>query len=501
MTMKSMAVKASLMALAFALPSLASAQSAAPQPISQTTPRVPIVDPLMSGSQPAPTPGQTQPSTQVMIPATSGRALSSALKPLNLEQKAWDNPQLNKSARQTVPGFLKIQWHPDALPVINMREGLLTVIKFPVQEDITTTVVSDPGSFEASPAPNRHSLEMRSLYAGVDGNVIIHGSSGNVYNFILRSQPYDAAKITDVTVEVMVAGMSESTGETEQSMAPTVHSYSGYNDVMTPDAVTDKKDFAAGSREYGRTTPLDPRNMRNNIDIKVRTADDQAIAPISAWHDDHFTYLDFGPRASSMNTWPVASLVVQGVESPVGTRVTGRDRSMMIIESVGNITLRNGQLLVCLNIVEPNNDGRYSIPVANTDPRPEITKSTPQIVHVSADAGLPPISDPVVAPLVIGKAQSPTKTPMPSEVAVSYPNQTATSGQSLWTALQKKHPKDLAAATPHWADSANQIQPYAPDGDTRLSIRVTGMTLAQAMDLCPSDKSKDKVVALCIVSK
>ncbi|WP_204348969.1 hypothetical protein, partial [Klebsiella pneumoniae] len=70
---------------------------------------------------------------------------------------------------------------------------------------------------------------------------------------------------------------------------------------------------------------------RLRTDLKILASPPAAsiIAPVAAWRDDRFTYLDFGPRAASMSTWPVAALVVDGIESPVGTRVAGPNRSVM----------------------------------------------------------------------------------------------------------------------------------------------------------------------------
>ena len=321
-------------------------------------------------------------------PTTSTRStLPGNLKDLGLEQKAWENPMENKSKRQVRPGYIRFLWSPDDVAQINVREGMLTVVKFPEQETLVgTPYTSDPSSFEVTVAPNKRSFIVRALFGGIDGNVIAYGASGNVYNFYLRSMAYNSKTLPDTTVQISVPGMASATGETKVTATPTSALYNGYKDLFEPDAEKANAAFKNGSKEFGRTTPVAPQNMSNNINIRVRTASDQAIAPVRAWHDDHFTYLDFGPKASSMNTWPVASLVVQGVESPIGTRVSGRDRSMMIIEGVGNVTLRNGDLLVCLDTIMPNNDPRYSIPPVNTDPRPAKIINAKETVFVDEAA-------------------------------------------------------------------------------------------------------------------
>lgn len=485
------AAKASLVALAMALAGAAHAQTANPFPPPGAQAQAQVRDPLTpsavpAGASPAP---------------TSGRAINPAVAhPLNLEQKAWEKPDANKSARQIRPGFVRLQWRPDEIQQINVREGLLTTIKFPEQEEIVSNIVSDPGSFETLVAPNRHSVALRSLYAGVDGNIVIYGKSGNVYNFYIRSRPFNDPKLPDTTVQISVGGMASATGETMASDAPESPSYDGYKTLMTPSSTLASAAFKAGSREFARTTPPNGLNMANNIEIKVRGADDQAIAPTRAWHDDHFTYLDFGPRASSMTTWPVASLVVQGVESPIGTRVTGRDRSMMVVEGLGDIVLRNGQLMVCLKTIAPNRDPRYSIPPRiNDDPRPAELKERTEIVHVAAPAA-PPSPLPAKTTKKGAKTAEPTgplaaaepppappvKASPPGKYRVLYAPMTSETETLLWTAFSDRHPAVANKTQPAWlSENGDQLQ-QAPTGDAKAMIIVKNLTKPEADALCPA---------------
>lgn len=172
----------SLFALAVAVAAPAAAQQQVQSPFAVPGQQAQIRDPLTPqavpvGASPAP---------------TTGRAVNPAVAhPLNLEQKAWERPDANKGARQIRPGFLHLAWRPDDVPQINVREGLLTTIKFPEQEEIVSNIVSDPGSYETLVAPNRHSIALRALYAGVDGNIVIYGKSGNVYIDIGRAARID----------------------------------------------------------------------------------------------------------------------------------------------------------------------------------------------------------------------------------------------------------------------------------------------------------------------
>lgn len=321
---------------------------------------------------PAAAPAPSDPLVQSGGASTASSSSSPAVprgiqpgKSLGLEQTAWQDPTKHMSKRQSRPGFIRYQWRPDDIMQINVREGLVSVVKFPSNEDIVQVISSDPATFEAMISPNKRSFLIRSVYAGVDGNVIAYGSSGNVYNFYIRSLVFNANLLPDATVEIAVGGMAATTGETVTSQVEAISgstgSAAGYKGIFTPAADRAVAHYQAGGREYARGAPIDPANMRANITIKAPTSADAAIAPVRAWHDGKFTYLDFGPNASSMVQWPVAALVVQGVESPVGTRVTGKDRSMMVVEAVGNIVLRNGQYMVCLFAHFENNDARYSV--------------------------------------------------------------------------------------------------------------------------------------------
>src|SRR3546814_1432581 len=44
----------------------------------------------------------------------------------------------------------------------------------------------------------------------------------------------------------------------------------------------------------------------------------------------------------------VASLVVQGVETPVNVRTAGPNGRMLVVEGIGDIVLRNGLKIVCI---------------------------------------------------------------------------------------------------------------------------------------------------------
>ncbi|WP_262266973.1 TrbG/VirB9 family P-type conjugative transfer protein [Microvirga yunnanensis] len=476
--------------------------------------------------------------SQVTAQGTARIATAVASKPLGLEQKAWLDPNKHKSPRQTRPGFVKISWRPDDVMEVNAREGLLSVIKFPRQEEVVQVMSSDPGSFETSTAPNKRSVAIRAIYPGVDGNLIVYGSSGNVYNFYLRSLPFNADRLPDTTVEVVVGGMEAGTGETLASTAPVSMPYTNYKDLYEPAVNKATAYFDAGGREYARGAPVNPGDMRNNISIEARSQDDAVIAPIRAWHDGRFTYLDFGPNASSMTEWPVAALVIQGVESPVGTRVAGKDRSMMVIEAIGNITLRNGGRLVCLRLARPLDDNRYAKDAPIVDPRRTVVVKKPVFVEREVPvevqktiviekpvpapavrpvppAPQPPLvrkgaiepvekkivasAAPLVAPMAIpGPAVAPAPAAAPTPAAAVIPAApppapvssalilgpyTKAEGEQVWNLYRADNRLQAGKAKLSWQSQAGGSLKAAP-ASGRAMIKISGVDPSAATSIC-----------------
>jgi ComB9 competence protein len=267
-----------------------------------------------------------------------------------------------------MPGFLRVTWRPDTVTTINIREGMLTVIRWPISETILSRELSDSKTFESRIGPDQRSIIVRSVFSGVDGNMVVYGQSGNVYNIYLRSAAFNSEKLPDTTVEMIVDGLGTNYGGTLHSTAPASAPYDDYRDLYKPSVTSRVEEFKAGSREWASSSPVSGKDMDTNIDILVPDRADQAIAPIRAWHDKNFTYLDFGSNASSMNQWPVASVLIDGSESPVGSRTTGPNGSIMIIEAIGDIVLRNGRHLVCLKLRnQPDNRVSPTTNVARND--------------------------------------------------------------------------------------------------------------------------------------
>lgn len=526
------------LALFVILPAIAAASASAAQdfpanPQSTVRPATPngpapqidLDDPLAPAlaRPPAPPPPVASAASQRRIESPA------QLKPLGLEQKAWLKPRDAMGPRQTAPGFLRINWRPDLVIQVNVRESMLTVIRFPQDEQIVSRDSSDPTTFETRIGPDRRSLVVRAIYAGVDGNIIAYGQSGNVYNIYVRSIPFNATQLPDTTVEIVVAGLSDTTGGTLQSTAPISAPYEDYRDLYKPAVTRQTAAFGKGAREWAHHPPVEPANMLANIDILVPDRQSQSIAPVRAWHDERFTYLDFGPNAASMNQWPVASLIIDGAESPVGARTTGPDGSLMIVEAIGDIVLRNGRNLVCLklrnqadNRVPPNPsvpkasqplDPPVNIKEAANAPRPAAAPTpSPEIAGApvrfasapmpgARPAGKPatgallPAKTPTLPPASIeaGSAAKPAEVSRsPATARASAPAKPAApaakpgtasrimigafdqaTGAAVWQAIRASYPAALAGASFEWVDQTGA--PTAPPAEGNAYARIAGI--------------------------
>ena len=79
----------------------------------------------------------------------------------------------------------------------------------------------------------------------------------------------------------------------------------------------------------------------------AETIEDAEIAPERVFHDGVFTYLDFGDDADSVRR-PVVHLIIDEIDTLVNTRSAGPTNNVTVVEAVGDLTLRNGQKIVCI---------------------------------------------------------------------------------------------------------------------------------------------------------
>ncbi|MBN2675715.1 MAG: TrbG/VirB9 family P-type conjugative transfer protein [Alphaproteobacteria bacterium] len=261
-------------------------------------------------------------------------------------QPAWDNPLQNMGDGQSKPGYAKMDWSPDKVLKLRLRDGMVTIVNFPPWETIRDAYIGDKDFFDGRPvAKNVLMLSPAQDHAGADTNMIVFGTSGNKYAFYLKSEPLNTDTLTHSIVDITVPNAFQKGQSSASGMS------TGGNDhsIMRGNTYQTRSDFME-NQDYGwiKSIPVDPTEFRFDMDIFVPNPDDYVIAPERVWRDQVFTYIDFGEKSLHMVQRPVVSILVEGGEAPVGFRTDGPNSRLLIVEAIGDMVLRNGQRLVCI---------------------------------------------------------------------------------------------------------------------------------------------------------
>lgn len=262
--------------------------------------------------------------------------------PLGEIQRAWDTAVA--SPGQTAPGRLRVSYQPGVTAQVRTRQYMVTPIHLPACETIEDVFVGDAGAFEVSRPPGRQNVVLVAPnFVEVDTNLQVISNAGRVYSFYLRSDAVSSDAIPDILVEVEVANACRRDALRDDPAGPRgiARSAGSQRQALAPQA-------AGRGRDYLRETPLDAAKLRfDGFGIFVGEESHKDIAPDRVFTDGIWTYLDYGDRAGTV-TWPVASLVTEGVDMPVNTRVLGDRDQILVVEAVGDITLASGRKTVCI---------------------------------------------------------------------------------------------------------------------------------------------------------
>ena len=276
-------------------------------------------------------------------------------------QKAWSEPMKNMGEGQTKPGYTRYVWSSDMVLPVRLRESMATLINFPSWEVIDSIWIGDTTSFVGEfPTPNSLLLFTQPGMIGVDSNLIVFGRSGNRYAFYIRSEAYNTDRITNSVVDVVVPNSpsgSSTGGVSSGSSASSSVPYWASGRRGASGAPGDSLNPSAGlnvasnaPKNWLEGIPMNPEEFKFDIEIYVPNPNDISIAPERVWHDNIFTYIDFGPKALAMLERPIVNLIIQDSESPVGFRTRGPNGRLIVVEAVGDMVLRNGEKVVCLKL-------------------------------------------------------------------------------------------------------------------------------------------------------
>lgn len=419
----------------------------------------------------APAQDQAVPAPVTPAAPDSPPALPYIPADLGLTQHAWENPQAGKAPNQKGPGYLRYTWTPESIFPLRIRDGVITSIRLPETEVVQEVFLGDRNQFEAKIA-RTNLIMLRPKAIGVDGNLTAVTRSGNIYTFWLKSEGNDAQYITDVTVDVVLGemGMSPVTSHSE--------SFGGTASGFSQDGVD------TATKDYLRAINFDPSKVVHDLEIYLPDEESASLAPERVFRDQAFTYLDFGEKAGAMNEWPTVLLVVQGVEEPVPFRTIGDRNQMIVVEAIGDLSLRNGQKVVCIKRKAESSTETAAAPIYTTPGQSRLTsapatQSLPQPAPIPAPAsmapGFSPPSAPIAARFMLDLAGGFTEADLNGQwqgLAQSYPE------------LKALRPNFVKAATIGAPDSRYPMRLLAgPVGDIASATRLCE-TLAEAGIAC-----------------
>jgi type IV secretory pathway VirB9-like protein len=300
----------------------------------------------------------------------------SSTLPIGAIQNSWNKPFA--SSGQTSPGVMRYVWRPDFVMPIRTREFMTTTIELPAWEKIDRIILGDTMVFEATRV-KENIVVVRPSHSGADTNMTMIGVSGNLYNFYLRSEGWNSARITDLAVYV-TAGKPGALGGRDV----------GSSDGGWFGASNKKSKTEDGEPEdYLREIAFDPANIQFNMRVFAKTPADIEISPLRVFSDGVWTYFDYGDKADTQRR-PVVFQLIDGVETMVNTRTAGPKGNMIVAEAVGDFVLRNGRRIICVY----RTDGPKAFDAAAVAPRSfeEIRDdaTNPEAQRGQSDYGVPP---------------------------------------------------------------------------------------------------------------
>lgn len=235
-------------------------------------------------------------------------------------QRVWDKAP-------TQSGTYNVSYSQQEVIKLRLREFMTTTVVFPSWEKLDEIIIGDASTFEASQAKDNILLLKPKEFIGADSNITVIGKSGLVYTFYVRSEGFNSENLPDLRVHVHVPGTIP------VSFSP----------VPSTEEKTRPGDSSKRESNPNDSYPqkLEPRLDRLNF--KWTMSGDPSLAPQQVFSDGVRTWFNFGHTLEEQDL-PVIARVIDGIDTPVNTRLEG---TMIIAESVGIFTLRNGDRVIC----------------------------------------------------------------------------------------------------------------------------------------------------------
>ncbi len=294
------------------------------------------------------------------------------IPPLDDIARAW-----NRKSRTDVSDGARVIHYENGNPIIiYLQPGMVTYVQLPRWETISHLIPAEKDRFFTVQQVYKNSFFVAATDSGFNVNVEVTGYSGLVYSFVCVAEPISSSRPSDLRVQIVAPwpaaaygipirralyGSSLAWAERLTDPAPGAQAPDSLSSrpppagAQAPGPTKVKVDLPAlwnmpgdGDRGHGgdRLTPASL--IFGDYRIEMKHPWDDVIRPVRVFHDQHFTYFDFGPQRGQIAPRPVVSLVENGVDMPVSHWTVGRHQSITVAAAIGNFTLQHGQDVVCV---------------------------------------------------------------------------------------------------------------------------------------------------------
>ncbi|MDR0483926.1 MAG: TrbG/VirB9 family P-type conjugative transfer protein [Alphaproteobacteria bacterium] len=205
---------------------------------------------------------------------------------------------------------------------INVREAMTSTVEIPSYEVIKNIVVGDESSFIVEKLEDNIFMIFPQL-VNKDTSITLITESKRIYPFYVKSISFESKDLPDLVFRIKDSNKYEYSSN--QNTIQKIVSTKNNNEPI----------------DFLEEVELDPSKMNWNYKMKGN----KEIAPFRVWNDGLFTYLDFNGKDKKNAV--LAYKVVDKVDTHVNVRWSG---NIMIIETVGDLTLRSGDKYTCIRL-------------------------------------------------------------------------------------------------------------------------------------------------------
>lgn len=244
-------------------------------------------------------------------------------------QKAWNNAPAGA-------GVLSRAWDPSETIRVQLRSGMNSTVVLPMSEVIADYSLGDQVNFATRPVRDqKNKLWVWAVHPGYDTNLNIITKAGAVYTIYLRGETWNTENITQQIIELKAG---EPSGGVKSTDEPPEAPLTGYQQQTITALASNMPPLS--SEWVRKGCSFDPSKIRHDRVMKG----DGNIGPVSVFHDQCFTYLDWG---ADPKPWPGVWQVIDRVDQPVNF-----DRSLdgrfQIVFSTAPLSLVSGERRLCI---------------------------------------------------------------------------------------------------------------------------------------------------------